>query len=554
MKKYLIFLFLVLFFPFLVEAASDHLLIVEVQVAGENSSNDFIKIYNPLETDLDISGYKLRKRTSTGSESSIRVFPSNSLIKAKDYFLWANSLEGYAGSLGANTESTAGLAVNNSLALFDSSGNIIEALAWGESINPFVESALYSQNPSKNQKLERKKSGGVYEDSDNNSQDFYLNPPKEETSPKQESEVFQETSSGSGQSAPQNNPPIAQAGEDKIALVGQEIIFDGILSSDPDNDSLTFFWNFGQGRTLEGVKATTTYQYPGEYIIVLKVFDGSLEDADQILAAIYPAKILISEFLANPAGKDEEGEWLEIYNPSDFWVDLGGWQLDDEEGGSKPFKIPENTFIKPKSYLVFSRQITRIAFNNDKDEVRILFPNGEISDAVQYQDNKEGLAGARKEDKIFWTEALTPGLANFIYLSSKDTSQKESLLPLISPMIESLKDKKTTSLLGNNFINLVFWPKAFDLDDLSLLPAIALAESDISLEKDKKNPDARLSTKQENQNSSNLTAGLADKLNQPLFNNSTKRLVILLFSVILSSFLFGLSFVSWRKRLKSKKS
>ena len=75
MKKYLIILCLFLFFPLLTGAENDHLLIVEVQIAGEKANNDFIKIYNPTDSDLDISGYKLRKRSSTGGESSIRVFP-----------------------------------------------------------------------------------------------------------------------------------------------------------------------------------------------------------------------------------------------------------------------------------------------------------------------------------------------------------------------------------------------------------------------------------------------------------------------------------------------
>ncbi|OGZ36420.1 MAG: hypothetical protein A2646_03180 [Candidatus Portnoybacteria bacterium RIFCSPHIGHO2_02_FULL_39_12] len=551
MKKYLILLCLFFFFPFLTTAESDHLLIVEVQIAGQSSSNDFIKIYNPSDADLDISGYKLRKRTSTGSESSIRVFPEGSLIKAKDYFLWANSSDGYAVSISANTESTATLAKDNSTAFLNKDGNTIDAVAWGTNENPFIEGAAFSQNPVANQKLERKQSAGLYEDTNNNSQDFYLNPPLDgEAPPEQEPEAPQEQPSNSSQSAVQNNPPIARAGEDKIALVGQEITFDGSLSSDPDNNSLTFLWNFGQGETFEGAKATTTYQYPGEYVVSLEVSDGSLKNTDQILITIYPTRILVSEFLANPIGKDEEGEWLEIYNPSDFWADLSNWQLDDEEGGSKPFVVPKNTFLKPKSYLVFSRDVTKIAFNNDTDEARVLFPNGEISDRVKYQDNQEGLAGARKSEEIFWTEVLTPGSANFIYLSASENPEKESLLPLTNqPIVESLKNKKTTSLLGDGLPNLVFWPKIADLDDLSLLPEVVLAKED-----PEPRSDLGYSRGLTSAVPAKFTAGLSDKLSQLSLERPIKPLVILLSSVILSSFLFGLSLVSWRKKLKSKES
>ncbi|OGZ35410.1 MAG: hypothetical protein A3A94_00505 [Candidatus Portnoybacteria bacterium RIFCSPLOWO2_01_FULL_43_11] len=569
MKKYLIILCLFLFFPLLTGAENDHLLIVEVQIAGEKANNDFIKIYNPTDSDLDISGYKLRKRSSTGGESSIRVFPEGSVIKTKDYFLWANSSDGYAVSISANTESTATLAKDNSVALLNSEGNIIEAVAWGISENPFVEGSPFPQNPDQNQKLERKKSDSIYEDSNNNSQDFYLNPPsqdsEEEIPPQEEAQTGGLSSSSTPSSdyskaAPQNQAPKAQAGEDKIALVGQEIIFDGSLSSDSDNNPLTFFWNFGQGKTIQGAKATTTYPYPGQYIATLKVSDGSLENTDQILIVIYPTRVLVSEFLADPEGKDEEGEWLEIYNPSDFWVDLSGWQLDDKEGGSKPFKIPESTFIKSKSYLVFSREITKIALNNDTDEARILFPGGEISDALLYQDDKEGRAGARKGEDIFWTEVLTPGFANFIYSSSKENSNKESFLPLTNEsLIKSEKNKKAVSSLLSKNKSLVVLPSLVDLDDLSLLGQTAQAaiiSEEISKEI-KNSADASLpavSASLPAENSSRLTAGFSDKLDVSTLRSPKNSIIILLISVILSSLLFSLSLVSWRKKLKSKES
>lgn len=573
MKKYFIFFPLFLFIPFLIVAENDHLLIVEVQIASEISSNDFIKIYNPTDADLDISGYKLRKRSSTGSESSIRVFPGESLIKAKDYFLWANSNESFASSTNADTWSTAFLAKNNSLALFDSEGNIIDALAWGESESPFVEGLPYPENPDKNQKLERKKTDSVYQDMNDNSQDFYLNPPSEEPEPEtppeeeppaEETPAPQAPSPGYSQSVTPNQAPEAQAGEDKIALANQEIEFDGSLSSDSDNSPLSFFWNFGQGETSEEKKATTTYPYPGEYIATLKVSDGSLEDTDQVLVTIYPVRVLISEFLPDPAGKDQEGEWIEIYNPSDLWVDLTGWQLDDKEGGSKPFIIPENTFMGPKGYLVFSREITKIALNNDTDEVRIIFPNNEISDSIEYQDNQEGRCGARKGERIFWSEVSTPGSANLIFLSSKEISEKESFLPEANEsLVESGENKKAVSLLPLKNKNLVILPSLADLDDLSLLgqtAQAAVAPEEFALPVSLDSSPAKNSSKQTAGpltelgagRSTRLTAGLSDKIS--LLRSPKNSIIILLISVILSSLLFSLSLVSWRKKFESKRS
>jgi len=186
-RRVVILLFLFLLFSGK-SVLAENVLIVEVQIKGEKVSEDFIKIYNPSDLALDVSGYKLRKRSSTGKESSIRVFPKGTKIPAKSYFLWANSQEGYADSIGAQIKSTATLARNNSIALLNPEKKILDALAWGESQNPFIEGFSFPENPGPNQKLKRKRIKEIYQDTDNNSKDFFLDPPlkpaKTETSPK----------------------------------------------------------------------------------------------------------------------------------------------------------------------------------------------------------------------------------------------------------------------------------------------------------------------------------------------------------------------------------
>lgn len=170
-------------FAFPAQAENSPLLIVEVQIAGDKPNNDFIKIYNPGNNDIDISGYKLRKRASTGNESSIRVFPKGSKILARDYFLWANSREDFHLTFGADVWSTATLSRNNSIALLCPENVILDALAWGKSQNPFVKGLPFPENPSANQQLKRKLINSSYQDTNNNSQDFYLSPLSEPSQP-----------------------------------------------------------------------------------------------------------------------------------------------------------------------------------------------------------------------------------------------------------------------------------------------------------------------------------------------------------------------------------
>ncbi|GAI09179.1 unnamed protein product [marine sediment metagenome] len=89
-----------------------------------------------------------------------------------------NSAYSYLSELPADATSTQTLAKNNSIALLDEDKNIIDAVAWGSSTDPFVENIPFPQNPAENQSLGRKTNiEGDYIDTDNNSQDFELQGP-----------------------------------------------------------------------------------------------------------------------------------------------------------------------------------------------------------------------------------------------------------------------------------------------------------------------------------------------------------------------------------------
>ncbi len=173
-----IFVILFLFIPFFIEA----LLITEVQIAGEENVNEcYIKIYNSQEIDIDISGYNLRKKTSSGNDSSIRVLPKESIIKSKDYFIWASSkIEDFPTTIGANTVSTQYLSSNNSIALLNKEKNIISAVSWGDGEDQYLEGSPLS-NPLSGQIITRKKGDNLYSNEKDSSVDFFLYPEIEET-------------------------------------------------------------------------------------------------------------------------------------------------------------------------------------------------------------------------------------------------------------------------------------------------------------------------------------------------------------------------------------
>lgn len=63
--------------------------------------------------------------------------------------------------------------------------------------------------------------------------------------------------------------------------------------------------------------------------------------------------ITINEVEQNPEGPDSGNEWIEIYNPSSFDVDVGGWKLVDGYFGKTEF-ISEGTVIAAGGYLVIA--------------------------------------------------------------------------------------------------------------------------------------------------------------------------------------------------------
>jgi len=73
-----------------------------------------------------------------------------------------------------------------------------------------------------------------------------------------------------------NAPPVANAGPDRSICVGKEMYFDGAASSDPNDEMLTYRWNFGDGTRISRKRTPVhVYKNPGQYTVSLTVADDS---------------------------------------------------------------------------------------------------------------------------------------------------------------------------------------------------------------------------------------------------------------------------------------
>lgn len=217
-----------------------------------------------------------------------------------------------------------------------------------------------------------------------------------------------EPTPGAANIFPVNQLPVAKIKlESSELLAGQKIILSAKESSDPEESELKYFWDFGDDSTGDEAKENHVYESAGQYLVKLVVADianlksetslvlNILDNNPTIILQDIPVidfelqDLIISEFLPNPEGSDDN-EWIELYNASSKPIDLLGWQLDDQDGGSKPYVFATSTMILSGDFLVIDRNVSKITLNNSDDSVRLLTPLSEVWQEVSYQKIKEG--------------------------------------------------------------------------------------------------------------------------------------------------------------------
>jgi len=238
--------------------------------------------------------------------------------------------------------------------------------------------------------------------------------------------------------------PVAEAGENLWGITGQILEFDASASFDPENDPLTFSWDFGDGTTGADIKTSHIYQKSGTYIVVLSVSDGTLIAQDEIEVTIYSGALAIIEIYPNPPGNDANQEWVMIKNFGDEAVNLDDWEIKDAKGYSK----------KLAGEIVGDAELTieGISFLNNSGEetVYLCLPNGGIVNQVSYSGNvAEGAIYYRDDQGSWhWTTPINSTKSSTTKAKKTTTTKKSS--------------SKTTSKIASALV-----PKALAADEAS---------------------------------------------------------------------------------------
>jgi hypothetical protein len=125
--------------------------------------------------------------------------------------------------------------------------------------------------------------------------------------------------------------------------------------------------------------------------------------------------LIISEFLPNPEGNDQDKEFVEIFNYGDEAIDLEGFVL---EIGKK--KISLKGRIEPKEYFVIFNKENNFYIRNHGETLKLYFDKQEIF-SVSYQGKApEGKSFSRKDDGKWEFTEPTPGKENIFINKSAD--------------------------------------------------------------------------------------------------------------------------------------
>ena len=248
------------------------------------------------------------------------------------------------------------------------------------------------------------------------------------------------------------------------------INLDASQSTDPDNDTLTYFWDFGNTTSDKINPATITITEKGIHAITLTVTDTSESSSTATLyIEVLPktekatintqekttssttsntqnipnftdGNIALHSFFPNPKGADEGQEWITLINNDTKNINLENWILDDtEDSGSKPYII-SNIELAPQETYSFTDTVTGLVLNNSIDSVRLLKPNQELKEQTNYTDSKDNEVFTKVDNQ--WkrniqtestdTKLLTASLITDIEVSSSSTNAPKSKLNAIN--------------------------------------------------------------------------------------------------------------------------
>jgi hypothetical protein len=350
----------------------DHPVIAALQTGQTGAAgNDFVEIYNPTNTAIDVTGWKLQYRAAAstgsatwttkktvacvtqpndGSACQVMLLSKSSLVFAT-YAIDNDNLQIFSSGFSD---------VGGQVRLVASDASVQDTVGYGTASE--AEGGMAALAPPLGQSLLRKVAAEQIVDTNNNGDDFV---------------VGCYLPAVPGEIAPIQPPvaiacPQASANEDTAPTPPVDPV-DPVTSVTPaDPDPLT--------------GATAAY-----------------------------ARLTITELLPDPASPltDSSDEFIELYNPTTGTVSAEGYMLETGSDFRYHFTVGADVTIAPGGYTAIISAESHLSLTNTGTAVRLLDPSGVVIDEVaSYGQAKSGQAWAKVGGGWQWTSSPTPGSAN----------------------------------------------------------------------------------------------------------------------------------------------
>lgn len=310
-------------------ASSSVVLISEVLVGKTGAAEqEFVELYNQTSQDVNLTGFSLKKKTSSGSEGYLV-----STAKFKDVVLPAHGFLLVAHPTYQDKpvdvvypSASYGMAANNTVILYNGA-EVVDKVGYGTASDFEGQAAA---NPDAGKSLARKVVAGVMQDTDNNAADFVLQDIPE----------------------PQNltSPKLLPAGGDNTNNNTTSTDATNNQNSNQDNATTTPVNN-------NSSPTVTTTTVPANPVYSL-------------------GQVVINEFVSDPI--DNENEFVELYNTTFKEIDLKGWYL--EEGSNAKTYLDGK--IGPHGFVVAEK--INGSLNNTGDIIILREPSNNLIDQVVY--------------------------------------------------------------------------------------------------------------------------------------------------------------------------
>jgi hypothetical protein len=113
-----------------------------------SAADEFVELYNPGSSALDVSGWKVVYRSAAGtSDTTLATIPAGTTIAAGGFYLLGGSA--YAGTAAADQSFSAGLAgTGGGVGIRDTNGTLVDGVGWGTATNALVEGSAAAAPPS----------------------------------------------------------------------------------------------------------------------------------------------------------------------------------------------------------------------------------------------------------------------------------------------------------------------------------------------------------------------------------------------------------------------